>query len=726
MATLVLSTVGQIVGGPIGAMVGSIIGQQIDQNIVFKPKAVHGPRLTELAVQASTYGAQIPRIYGRMRVAGQVIWATPLRETRHKQGGKGRPDQINYTYSASFAVALSSRRLRGVKRIWADGTLIRKSDGRWLRDAVMRFHDGGEDQPLDPLMASAIGMETTPAHRGLAYIVFEDLPLADYGNRIPSLTFEVEADAGEVDAADIAADLVPDIESAGPVFAMAGFAASGDSVRSALASLTEASGWSLSGRSLGRGGDVVALEAGAIQAAEDIPAIETSRGAEGALPASIAIRHYDPARDYQIGLQRARVAGGKAGRDMVADMPMVLEANAAKALAERLAARVDEEAHRIKVPVGPQALGLQPGCLLEVAGQAGLWRLERWNWEGDSATLDLVRASEGDVDPAVADSGIIQPSPEGASGALHLVLADLPGWHIAGASDRPLVAAFVASEVGRGSAMLSVMTAQGAEPQAIGRALDADALGYAQTVLGEGTPSLFDDVASVEVTLVNPDMQLTNASDAALLGGANVAVLGDELIQFGRAESLGGNLYRLSHLLRGRGGTETRTAGHEVGDAFVLLPEDPALMTLLPERIGLLPLQSGMIVEARHPGSDDVVIASLDEVGKALVPLAPVHVEVMLLDDGGLTISWIRRSRSGWSWNDGVDAPIGEAREDYVVVLEPSVGVIEEFAVNSTQLNLPNHVVTGWREAGVSSIRIRVSQTGSHARSLPGEINFPL
>ncbi|MEM9897846.1 MAG: glycoside hydrolase/phage tail family protein, partial [Pseudomonadota bacterium] len=31
-----------------------------------------------------------------------------------------------------------------------------------------------------------------PAFRGLAYIVFEDLPLADYGNRIPQLSFEVE------------------------------------------------------------------------------------------------------------------------------------------------------------------------------------------------------------------------------------------------------------------------------------------------------------------------------------------------------------------------------------------------------------------------------------------------------------------------------------------------------------------------------------------------------
>src|SRR3546814_5037568 len=34
------------------------------------------------------------------------------------------------------------------------------------------------------------------AHRGLAYVVFEDLQLAEYANRIPNLTFEVAAEAG--------------------------------------------------------------------------------------------------------------------------------------------------------------------------------------------------------------------------------------------------------------------------------------------------------------------------------------------------------------------------------------------------------------------------------------------------------------------------------------------------------------------------------------------------
>lgn len=73
MATLVLTTVGTIFGGPIGGMIGALAGQYIDQNILFKPKTVHGPRLTDLAVQTSSYGTQIPRLYGRMRVAGTVI-----------------------------------------------------------------------------------------------------------------------------------------------------------------------------------------------------------------------------------------------------------------------------------------------------------------------------------------------------------------------------------------------------------------------------------------------------------------------------------------------------------------------------------------------------------------------------------------------------------------------------------------------------------------------------
>ena len=98
MATLVLTVVGSVLGGPIGAAIGASIGQVVDHAVLFKPKGREGPRLNELQVQTSSYGTQVPRLFGTMRVAGTVIWATDLRETKSKSGGgKGRPSVTSYS-----------------------------------------------------------------------------------------------------------------------------------------------------------------------------------------------------------------------------------------------------------------------------------------------------------------------------------------------------------------------------------------------------------------------------------------------------------------------------------------------------------------------------------------------------------------------------------------------------------------------------------------------------
>src|SRR3546814_4507841 len=73
MATLVLTAMGTALGGPIGGAIGAVLGQGFDQNVLFKPKGREGPRLSELDVQTSTYGSQVPQIFGAMRVAGTVI-----------------------------------------------------------------------------------------------------------------------------------------------------------------------------------------------------------------------------------------------------------------------------------------------------------------------------------------------------------------------------------------------------------------------------------------------------------------------------------------------------------------------------------------------------------------------------------------------------------------------------------------------------------------------------
>ena len=52
-------------------------------------------------------------------------------------------------------------------------------------------------------------MGDAPAYRGLAYVVFERLPLANFGNRIPQLSFEVVRPVGQLEQMMRAVTLIP-------------------------------------------------------------------------------------------------------------------------------------------------------------------------------------------------------------------------------------------------------------------------------------------------------------------------------------------------------------------------------------------------------------------------------------------------------------------------------------------------------------------------------------
>ena len=213
MTTLVLRTAGSVIGGaflgPLGAAIGGALGASagyaIDQSLFGAgPRSVEGPRLSDLEVQTSSEGAPITRVYGRARLNGQIIWATNHSErvTRREQrtgaakggGSGGRVKlQTTYSYYANFAVGLCEGEIASIGRIWANGTEID------LQDITYRLYRGTEDQPPDSLIEAKQGAGNAPAYRGLAYVVFEDLPLADFGNRIPQLSFEVIRPVGDLE-----------------------------------------------------------------------------------------------------------------------------------------------------------------------------------------------------------------------------------------------------------------------------------------------------------------------------------------------------------------------------------------------------------------------------------------------------------------------------------------------------------------------------------------------
>lgn len=208
MATLAIAGLGAVIGSSFGfAALGWTIGATVGQ-MLFPGKLpdIKGPKLTDLRVQVSTYGVMIPILFGSDRIAGNVIWSTPLQPKRKKKtvGGKGGPSQttLTWTYSASFAVGICKGPIAGVRRIWANGTLIYDLSTTATVDNIaassqyangLRIYTGSATQMPDPTIESYKGVGNVPGYRGLAYAVFTNFQLEKYGNSVANLnlTFEV-------------------------------------------------------------------------------------------------------------------------------------------------------------------------------------------------------------------------------------------------------------------------------------------------------------------------------------------------------------------------------------------------------------------------------------------------------------------------------------------------------------------------------------------------------
>ena len=218
MATVVLqyvgAAVGTFLGGPVGGIlgraIGAVAGNIFDQTL-FGPgtRRIQGPRLTDTRVMASSEGSAIPRLWGRMRISGQVIWATNLEEVvttdTDKGSGKGGPKTktTTYSYFANCAIALCEGEIDRIGRVWADGKPFDISGLTW------RLYRGTETQAPDSLIVAKEGADNAPAYRGTAYVVFERLPLENFGNRLPQLSFEVFRGAGGAEGKVRAVNIIP-------------------------------------------------------------------------------------------------------------------------------------------------------------------------------------------------------------------------------------------------------------------------------------------------------------------------------------------------------------------------------------------------------------------------------------------------------------------------------------------------------------------------------------
>ncbi len=207
-----------------GAIVGSFFGQPqiglaigVGLGLLIFPaegKTIEGRRLDDLKVTFSSYGRPIPRIYGKMETGGNIVWSPGLKEHRveENEGGKGAPSvtSVTFLYTASFRIIYSSANpnpAQAILKNWADGKLIRDRTGAgptqiFLDQDVpgnqaIRDFLGEDTQLPGPAEQADKGIANTPAYRFLVSQEWEDMPLGDFGNRIPQLTAEIAMSAGD-------------------------------------------------------------------------------------------------------------------------------------------------------------------------------------------------------------------------------------------------------------------------------------------------------------------------------------------------------------------------------------------------------------------------------------------------------------------------------------------------------------------------------------------------
>lgn len=149
--------------------------------------------LDDISTQPSNFPYIIPIIFGKARIRGRIIWSLNLKESAHETTKtkyfkisnlpKSKHHHTNYEYNTDFALSLAEGEITDFNRVWINGKETNISEYNF------RFYKGTEDQMPDPLILQH--EKHAPAFRGISYIIFENFPLKEFGNKIPAFEFEL-------------------------------------------------------------------------------------------------------------------------------------------------------------------------------------------------------------------------------------------------------------------------------------------------------------------------------------------------------------------------------------------------------------------------------------------------------------------------------------------------------------------------------------------------------
>jgi hypothetical protein len=346
-------------------------------------------------------------------------------------------------------------------------------------------------------------------------------------------------------------------------------------------------------------------------------------------------------------------------------------------------ARVSRETLRVALP--PSMLSVGAGDVIEVPSDGeesnALYRIDRVE-QGDLQVVEAVRIEPGVYAPAPFDDELAALKPFAAPVPVSALFMDLPLLR----GDEVPHAPYIATTAKPWPGSVAVYSSGTDENYQLNKVLPIRAtMGVTETDLAASRPGLFDRGGVLQVRLTSGTLE--SVENAALLGGANLAAIGDgtadnwEVFQFSGAELVAPNTYLLTHRLRGQAGTDALMPPvWPVGSKFVLLNGVPSQLGLSPN---LRRITQHYRIGPAQRGYDDPSYVHRTEAfdGNGLRPLSPCHLRGTAVA-GGVTLAWTRRTRiDGDGWGS-MEVPLGEEAEQYLVRVSQNGQLIRETSTN--------------------------------------------
>ena len=672
---------------------------------------IKGPQLNDLKVAKSNFGVQIPIIYGSNKIAGNLIWSTDIKEvSKTTSGGKGigGPQTTNYTYFANAAFLFTEGPIQGIRRLWLDNKLVYNlsetatsqeiADSQTFKDKYLRIYLGSSTQLADPLIQVDKGANT-PAYRYRSYIVLENFPLADFGNRIP-LCFAECCTSIATNGTTITRNRVTVSSIVRDLCLRANLSTNDIDLTEIPDSLTT------QGYSIAQTSDIKELLTSILPAFDldvvdsngklkfikskrpfttasinqsDLSTVEINQSSpftyeetilqEIDLPFEVDVNFVAWKQDYVDATQRAIKQTTNSKTTQVVNFPLCLSSSEAATIADHLLyqAWIRRSSFKFYLPIS--YIFLEPGDLINFPsngttvplliskvdiGANYILQVEAVTYEGTIYDTTRYIANDNEATPTLqttsanSDFRIIETNNLSYSDPNYQIYTACSGgtsWSGAQILSTKQVGSYQTTEV-------------------VGAFSGRSTIGIA-SLLPSHAPGL-DTTSTLAVALIENSPQLESIDDTALAADvANMAVVGQpgrwEIIKYKTATLTSTNHYQLTNLIRGYRGTEGNIGNHQANDQFIQLKGSTfGTYALTREDIGRT---FSIKAVSRNSTEADTSAITYTYLGTSSKPFAPTDLTATLTT-GDWVIAWHRRDRKAAEGTAYGSQPLSDVNAD--------------------------------------------------------------